>query len=33
MAGKFSRLFEPVNIGKIEIKNLIAMAPWGWQAW
>jgi len=29
MAGKFSRLFTPVNIGKIEIKNRIAMAPMG----
>jgi 2-enoate reductase len=29
MAGKFSRLFEPVSIGKVEIKNRIAMAPMG----
>jgi 2-enoate reductase len=29
MAGKFSRLFEPVKIGEVEIKNRIAMAPMG----
>jgi len=29
MASNFSRLFEPVNIGKVEIKNRIAMAPMG----
>ena len=29
MARKFSRLFEPVNIGRIEIRNRIVMAPMG----
>ena len=29
MSQKFSRLFEPVQIGKVEIKNRIAMAPMG----
>jgi NADH:flavin oxidoreductases, Old Yellow Enzyme family len=27
MSEEFSRLFEPVTIGNIEIKNRIAMAP------
>jgi len=25
----FNKLFEPINIGRIEIKNRIAMAPMG----
>jgi len=25
--GKYPRLFEPISIGKVEIKNRIAMAP------
>jgi len=29
MAGKFQRLLEPIKIGKVEIKNRIAMAPMG----
>jgi 2-enoate reductase len=29
MAGKFKRLFEPIKIGEVEIKNRIAMAPMG----
>ena len=29
MAGKFQRLFEPIKIGEVEIKNRIAMAPMG----
>ncbi len=29
MAGKFSKLFEPIRIGEVEIKNRVAMAPMG----
>jgi 2-enoate reductase len=29
MASKFTRLFEPIRIGEVEIKNRIAMAPMG----
>ncbi len=29
MAGKFEKLLEPIKIGKVEIKNRIAMAPMG----
>ena len=29
MASKFRRLFEPIKIGEVEIKNRIAMAPMG----
>ena len=29
MAGKFERLLEPIKIGKVEIKNRVAMAPMG----
>ena len=29
MSTRFSKLFEPVKIGKVEIKNRIAMAPMG----
>jgi 2-enoate reductase len=26
---KFSKLFEPIQIGKVEVKNRVAMAPMG----
>jgi len=29
MSGKFKKLFEPVRIGRVEIKNRLAMAPMG----
>jgi len=29
VASKYSRIFEPIKIGKVEIKNRIAMAPMG----
>ena len=29
MRPSYPKLFEPINIGKVEIKNRIAMAPMG----